>query len=138
MTMHSYRLLRKSPKPYKILKWSLGVLIFFIAFIIFIPWQQFSVGEGQVIAYSPTEREFQVNAPVGGRISRWYVNEGSIVKKGDPILLINDNDPKYMERLQLEKDAISLRIETAKRAVDAGISNVNRQKKLYGLGINLK
>ncbi len=138
MKLHAYQMLGKLPKPKKILTITLFFLILILAFFALIPWQQFALGNGKVIAFSPTERLHTVNSPISGRIKKWYVDEGSHVKPGDTIVDISDNDPELLGRLELEKEAILLRISATKQAIEAGQSNLARQKKLYEQGINSK
>ncbi|MDP3267845.1 MAG: HlyD family efflux transporter periplasmic adaptor subunit [Legionella sp.] len=138
MKSHANEMLGKLPKPQKIVRITLSCLLIILAFFAFIPWQQFALGNGKVIAFSPTERLHTVNSPIGGRIKKWYVDEGARVKPGDPIVDISDNDPDLLARLQLEKDAVLLRIKATKQAIAAAQSNVIRQKKLYEQGINSK
>ena len=57
------------------------------------PWQQTIPGTGRVIAFSPEERPQEVQALVDGRVATWHVVEGSVVKAGDPIVDLADNDP---------------------------------------------
>lgn len=136
MNSRAYKLFKKSPQPKKILRISGFILLIFFIFLAFVPWQQFALGNGRVIAFSPTERQFVVNAPMNARIHQWHVIEGMQVKAGDPIVTLNDNDPQYLSRLELEKKAVELRIQAAKEALTAGEYNLKRQKKLYEEGIN--
>ena len=53
---------------------------------------------------NPQDRLQNVTALVSGRIERWYVQDGSLVKEGDPIVQITDNDPLYIERLKAERE----------------------------------
>lgn len=138
MKLHAYKMIGKLPNPNRIAKIIFTVLFAIIAFLAFTPWQQFALGNGRVIAFSPTERLHMVNAPVGGRIKKWFVDEGAIIKKGDPLVDITDFDPQLMARLEMEKQAIELRIEAAEQAIIAGKSNLERQKKLFEQGINSK
>lgn len=78
------------------------------------PWQQTAWGDGRVIAYSPLEREQKLEAPIEGRVAKWYVQEGSVVREGDPIADISDNDPDIVSRLRGERDAVDKRVEAAK------------------------
>jgi len=78
------------------------------------PWQQTAQGSGRVIAYAPDERRQNLEAPIEGRVLRWYVREGSIVKKGDSIVDLSDNDPEILMRLRNERDAIASRLDSAK------------------------
>lgn len=138
MKLHAYAMISKLPKPQKIAKIIFTVLLILILFLMFTPWQQFALGDGKVIAFSPTDRQHTLNSPITGRIKKWYVDEGMHVKPGDPIVDISDNDPQLMARLEMEKKAILHRIAAAEQALKAGKANVDRQKKLYEEGINSK
>lgn len=90
----------------------------FVAVALFLalaPWQQSATGEGRVVAYAPTERQQTVDAPVEGRIVRWHVREGSVVKAGDVLVELSDLDPSIMARLREERDAIARRRDAAQQ-----------------------
>lgn len=138
MKLYAYSMIAKLPKPQKILRIIVGIFIICVMILLMTPWQQFALGSGKVIAFSPTERLHTVNSPITGRIKKWYVDEGMVVKPGDPIVDITDNDPELLSRLIMEKEAILLRIKAAEQAILAGKANLERQKKLYDSGINSK
>ena len=77
------------------------------------PWQQTIPGTGRVIAFSPEERPQEVQALVDGRVATWHVVEGSVVKAGDPIVDLADNDPAILDRLAAERAQVQLTIEQA-------------------------
>lgn len=136
--LRSYALLGKLPKPKTVFNVIFSVFLLVVLFFLLTPWQQFALGRGRVIAFSPTERRFTIQSPINGRVQKWYVNEGSKVKKGDLIVELSDNDPAYIEKLQREREAIIIQITAAERAIRAGIANLNRQEKLYKEGISSK
>ncbi|KTD45892.1 putative membrane fusion protein [Legionella rubrilucens] len=138
MKLHADKMIGKLPNPRKIARVIFLILLMLFLFLSFTPWQQFALGSGKVIAFSPTERPHTVNSPINGRIKKWYVDEGMRVNPGDPLVDINDNDPQLLKRLELEKKAIMLRIEAAEKALLAGEANLKRQKNLYEQGINSK
>lgn len=113
-------------------------LLLFIVFISFTPWQQTSQGAGQIIAIDPTDRIQDVNATVPGRLNRWFVTDGSVVKKGDPIVEIVDNDPLFIDRLRVERDAVLKRFEAAKAASETAYLNFKRQKDLFEQGLSAR
>lgn len=78
-----------------------GVLLLVIT-----PWQQNVGGTGRVIAYNPEERPQNVEAPIDGRIVRWHVVEGSVVRRGDPLVDLSDNDPAILQRLEEERQSV--------------------------------
>ncbi len=97
-----------APRATRILAAILVVLILVVALALTItPWQQNVSGSGRVMAFSPEERQQNIEAPVDGRIARWHVVEGSSVKKGDPIVELTDNDPAIIERLTQERDQMT-------------------------------
>jgi len=82
------------------------VLLFFVLPLIalFLPWQQNVSAAGKVTAFSPSERVQTIDAPLNGVISKWYVNEGSVIKAGDVLLEISDIDPLFKDRLAAQRD----------------------------------
>jgi multidrug efflux pump subunit AcrA (membrane-fusion protein) len=115
---------------------TLSVFSFFIFLLIVLPWQQTSKGTGRVVAYSPTERQQSIDAPLEGRLGRWFVHEGSVVKEGDAIVEISDNDPDIITRLKTEKQAILARLRAAELSVETAKINVNRQQTLAKEGLS--
>ncbi len=70
----------------------------------FLPWTQNVTATGSVTAFSASERIQNIDAPVSGVISQWYVQEGSKVSKGDVLVEISDIDPLFKDRLQAQRD----------------------------------
>jgi multidrug efflux pump subunit AcrA (membrane-fusion protein) len=112
-----------------------GVTLFAL---LFLPWIQTVPGKGRVVAFSPTEREQRILAPIDGRIKQWFIMEGTQVKKGDPLVELMDVDPDIVSRLELEKSAAQKKIEAAKLAISTSRKNLDRQQKLFEEGISSK
>ncbi|HVJ93061.1 MAG TPA: biotin/lipoyl-binding protein, partial [Labilithrix sp.] len=96
------------------------------------PWQQSAPGSGRVVAYAPDERRQNLEAPIEGRVVRWFVREGTVVKKGDPIVDLSDNDPDILVRLRTERDAIAARLDAAKaraRSMEFRIDSLEESRK---------
>jgi multidrug efflux pump subunit AcrA (membrane-fusion protein) len=99
-----------------------SLISLFLALLVFLamtPWQQNVQGHGRVVAYTPADRQQTIGAPVEGRISRWFVKEGSRVKQGEVIAELQDNDPLLLQRLNNEhqvlldrQSAVENRVET--------------------------
>lgn len=108
-----------------------------------VPWQQSVSGTGAVVAYSPTEREQHLHAPIPGRITQWHVVEGSRVKKGDPIVEIVDVDAGYVDRLQARRRAHLDRVGAADKRAQAYIEKAEafekaRQLKVKALHLQVR
>ena len=94
------------PKSVKTLpKLLLYFILILVVVMIFIPWQQTSKGIGHVIALDPNDRAQNIMAPIEGRIKKWYVQDGSMVKEGDKLVEVVDNDPLILDRLVADRDA---------------------------------
>jgi multidrug efflux pump subunit AcrA (membrane-fusion protein) len=104
--------------------------------LLILPWAQTIVGKGRVVAYSPTEREQRIIAPIEGRVKQWFVAEGSIVKKGDPVVELTDVDPDILFKLNQERSATQKKLEAAKIGIKTAKLNVDRQQKLFDEGIS--
>ena len=76
-----------------------------------LPWVQNVQGYGEVMAFLPNERQQTVDSPVGGRIMRWHVREGSRVKAGDPLADVADIDPEALSRLEGQKRELEAKIK---------------------------
>lgn len=109
----------RSPRVTRVLARVLLAMVVAVILLAFSPWQQTAVGTGRVVAFTPVERQQFVEAPIEGRVERWEVREGSRVKKGDLLAELSDNDPQFMSRLQLEREAIVRRMEAAQARADA-------------------
>ena len=93
------------------LAWAFGgVFILMPVVLLFAPWRQNIGGAGRVVAYAPLDRQQQIEAPIDGRIVEWWVQEGSKVKAGDPVLEISDIDPNLVSRLEQERSALAAKL----------------------------
>lgn len=103
------------------------LLIAVVISLITVPWVQTSVGQGQVVARSPSERRQLVEAPIDGRISHWHVKEGTFVRAGEPLVDLADNDVDFDDRLAVEETAALSRVEAVRargRAVESRIRSL--------------
>lgn len=114
----------------------MGSFSFICLLLLITPWQQTSTGAGRITAIDPNDRVQYVNAPVSGRIQRWFVKDGDYVKVGDPIVEIVDNDPNFVERLQIERDSAIQKFEVSKLASETAEKNYRRQEELYNQGLS--
>ncbi|MCU0758829.1 MAG: efflux RND transporter periplasmic adaptor subunit [Steroidobacteraceae bacterium] len=112
-----------------------GVLLS-LAFLFFVPWVQNAPGQGRVTSLDPRDRVQTVTALVPGRIAEWYVTEGSVVKQGDPIARIIDNDPLLLERLREERAQVELEVSALRSAMRVSERDVNRLKSLVSEGLS--
>ncbi len=122
----------------RLARWLVVLFLLLAAGLAFIPWQQTAYGEGHVVAYSPTERQQRVDAPVEGWIEEWFVQEGTRVREGDLIARIADNDPRLMERLRAEQTAARAAVAAAEQALETVRRDVTRQRRLVEQGLSAR
>ncbi len=120
-----------TPKSGIILSRILLVLFGMFLILMFLPWQQNINGKGQLTALAPSERPQTLQSPIGGRIEKWYKQEGDYVKKGDTIITITEIREKYLdpdilkrlgEQIDAKKGSISSnedKIESYNNQIDA-------------------
>lgn len=79
-----------------VLVWLSGLLVVFIL-ILCLPWTQNIQAKGLITTRSPQERPQELNTVIAGRIEKWYVREGDLVKKGDTIIKITEVKENYLD-----------------------------------------
>lgn len=83
----------------KVLSWTGGILLL----VLLLPWTQTITSAGNVTALSPDNRPQTIHAIIGGRIEKWYVQEGAFVKKGDTIAYLSETKSEYMDPNLIER-----------------------------------
>lgn len=114
---------------------SLSVLIIMPFLLLLLPWRQTSEANGRLTTLNPEQRVQDISSFVDGRVLRWFVKEGQIVKKDDPIVELVDNDPDYVERLREDRDATFKKYQALKQAATTALINLKRQKNLFDEGL---
>lgn len=106
-----------------------------LVFLIYAPWVQTTTGRGMVTTLSPNDREQTINALVTGRIEEWYVRDGQMVRRGDPIVRIADIDPQLIERLEAEVRQVELQLEASRSALATAQIDERRMRELFEAGL---
>lgn len=109
------------------------VLLGGMSLMLLAPWRQTAVGTGRVLAYSPNERELEIQAPIQGRVVRWHFQEGDRVQGDDIIVELADNDPQVIQRYEFERDAVRRRIEAIDASIEALVGRVESLKQVKRL-----
>ncbi|TKD51623.1 HlyD family secretion protein [Sphingomonas baiyangensis] len=126
----------RPPRTTRVFAWIVVAGIAVVTAILFlVPWVQTSAGAGQVAALNPEDRVQDVTALVPGRVERWYVRDGDLVKRGEPIARIVDNDPNLLARLAAERAQVVAEIDAAERAMAVSQLDVGRSAQLLAEGL---
>lgn len=95
-----------------------GIFVTLPVALLLVPWVQNVSGAGRVSALDPLDRTQVIPAPVSGRLVRLEVQEGALVKKGDLLAEMEDQDPQYALRLQQQYLFAQEKVDAAKGQVD--------------------
>lgn len=125
-------------KHYKFFNILIGVFFLIVLICLFLPWTQNVSGKGYITTLSLDQRPQTIQSPIPGKIEKWYVNEGSLVKKGDTILFISEikseyMDPLLVQRTNSQRDAKSNSVNSYKGktgVLQNQISSLQREREL--------
>ncbi len=80
-----------------VLRKILAAFFFISVVFMFIPWTQNIRAGGNVTALRPDQRPQTIHSVIGGRIEKWFVQEGKYVAKGDTIAFISVVKDEYFD-----------------------------------------
>lgn len=86
----------RSAKSYRLFRWLLAFFSLFLI-ILFLPWTQNVRTKGKITTLTPDNRPQSVYATIGGRVEKWYVREGDVVRKGDTLAFLSEVKVDYMD-----------------------------------------
>lgn len=98
----SVRSIYRYEKYSKIGYWLLGVMGFLVV-VLFLPWTQNISSSGHVTTLYQDQRPQQINTVIPGKIIKWYIKEGDVVKKGDTIVQLADTKDDYLDSNLVER-----------------------------------
>ncbi|EQB29751.1 RND transporter [Sphingobium ummariense RL-3] len=125
----------RPPRVAVVVAWLILLGVAMAVAILFVPWRQTAQGGGQVISLDPDDRPQQVTSLVEGRIQRFFVQDGQLVKAGDPIARIVDVDPNFLERLAAEKAEVEAQIAAIEQSRAVATIDVGRTGQLFSEGL---
>ncbi|MEM7230952.1 MAG: HlyD family efflux transporter periplasmic adaptor subunit [Planctomycetota bacterium] len=107
------------PRATRKLAWFVALGMAFLSIIFFVsPWRQNIPATGRVVAFDPLDRMQLIPAPVTGRLKKLFVQEGTRVKEGDPLVELSDLDPDYERRLTQQVEFSQQKVSAARDTVE--------------------
>jgi membrane fusion protein, adhesin transport system len=79
------------------LKRTLIIALVVLVGLLFLPWTQNITGNGMLTSLEPDKRPQSIQTIIPGRIEKWYVGEGDVVKAGDTIMEISEIKDDYFD-----------------------------------------
>lgn len=121
-----YNSLRKAEQrtSSNVLRKALGIFFGLSFLFLFVPWTQNIRAGGNVTTLKPDQRPQTIHSVIGGRIEKWFVQEGDYVAKGDTILFVSEVkddyfDPNLLGRTQEQLKAKELSVGSYMEKVKA-------------------
>ncbi len=120
-------------------RWFFGTILVLLAFL-FLPWTQNIKSKGKITTLFQDQRPQEVNSPIPGKIQKWYVKEGDLVKKGDTILQLSEIkedylDPNLVGRTQEQINAKRGSIDYYKGKANTAIAQMDALKQAQQLKV---
>jgi multidrug efflux pump subunit AcrA (membrane-fusion protein) len=111
-------------------KYWLWATILIVFIILMLPWTQNIRAIGDVTTLRQEQRPQEINSIIGGRIIKWYIKEGDVVKKGDTLVQLAEVkdaylDPNLVDRTKEQLDAKSEAVNSYRDKVDAQALQLN-------------
>ena len=124
--------LTESKKSGKVLPRLILIFTILILIIMFLPWTQNISSPGKITTLRPDQRPQTIHSVIPGRIEKWYVQEGDLIKKGDTILFLSEVKDSYFDPELLDKT--KEQIESKESAVASYMDKVKAlDKQIDGL-----
>lgn len=109
------------------------LFLLIIVGVMFLPWTQTVNAEGKVTTINPADRPQTIPSRISGRIEKWFVKEGDLVKQNDTIAFISEIkedyfDPQLIDRTQSQvkaKESSIVSYEQKINSIDEQIDAIN-------------
>ena len=127
--LNSFSILNSRSKSHRLIR-TLYVLGGISVLILFLPWTQNIKSIANVTALKPSQRPQTIHSIIAGRIEKWYVQEGQLVKRGDTILFISETkadylDPKLIENTEQQLKSKELAVKSYYEKVNANDNQID-------------
>ncbi|RMG82470.1 MAG: HlyD family efflux transporter periplasmic adaptor subunit [Bacteroidetes bacterium] len=99
------------------------ILVTLILLILFLPWTQNIQSTGFLTTINPAQRPQNINSIIPGKIKKWYVKEGDLVKKGDTLVAIEEIKVDYLDPNLI--DRVKQQIQSKEGSVKSYMQKVN-------------
>lgn len=120
-----YRIDKKSRVKY----WLIGIVIASVILLL-LPWTQNINARGGITTLRQEQRPQQLNTIIPGKVVKWHVKEGDVVKAGDTIIQLSEIkddylDPNLLGRTKDQLTAKQITIESYKSKVGTTENQIN-------------
>jgi adhesin transport system membrane fusion protein len=122
-------------------KFALVLIAAFVLIVLFmfLPWTQNVRAKGEVTTLRPEDRPQTIHTTIAGRVERWHVREGQLVKKGDTIVTLSEIKTEYFDPELLGRQDLQVRAkESAISAYGSKMQALDQQIAALRENLRLK
>ncbi len=113
------------------------LIVVFVAMIM--PWTQNVEANGYVTALNPEKKPQNITSRIPGRIEKWYINDGDLVKKNDTIAFISEIKEDYVDPQLIERSESQIKSkETSLESYEKKINSIHQQIDALNKSLALK
>lgn len=134
----SFKGMTKLRAAKSLMRWLLVFAALFLI-IMFLPWTQNIRSKGMITTFNPEDRPQTINSTIAGRIEKWFVREGQLVKKGDTIAYLSEVKAEYFDPNLLERSDLQVKAkESAVLSYESKITQLDQQINALQENLRLK
>lgn len=107
--------------------------------ILFMPWTQNVDMDGQVSVLNPESKPQNLTSRIAGRIEKWYIKDGDLVRKNDTIAFISEIKEDYVDPLLVQRSESQVKSkEVAMESYEGKLNAIEQQIDALNKSLRLK
>lgn len=107
--------------------------------ILFLPWTQNVESTGFVTTLNPANRPQTITSRISGRVEKWFIRDGDLVKKNDTIAYISEIKEEYIDPELVSRSESQIQSkESAMESYEKKINAVNAQIDALNKSLRMK
>ena len=112
-------------------------IVLFLVGMLFLPWQQTVKGQGAIMAYDPTQRDYAILSTIDGFIEKFHIQENQFVKKGTALFTMVDLDKSYVEKLENMQRSTQEQSQNTQQIISKSKEQKANQQKYLTVGLTI-
>ncbi len=87
----------------------IAIMLVIASVVLIAPWTQNVEMHGKVTVLDPEQKPQNVTSRISGRVEKWFINDGQLVKKNDTIAFISEIKEDYIDPLLVQRSEAQVR-----------------------------
>ncbi|MDZ4667905.1 MAG: HlyD family efflux transporter periplasmic adaptor subunit [bacterium] len=121
------------------IKWIFYSILTASAIILMLPWTQTVDMNGRVSVLNPENKPQNVTSRIAGRIEKWYIKDGDLVRKNDTIAFISEIKEDYVDPQLIKRSESQIKSkEVSMQSYEGKINSIDSQIDALNASLILK